>query len=591
MPIKIAVPVSNNQTFQIDDIIKNQNFLQISDLDPNNLLLHINALLKDLSVGEITYNSLMRKITLAYYDVDHISIFNQKKYQALVLDNLDNTQIINTFANNPDLKFTYGNLIILNRIAFVILDNLRTGTLDFRSIVRALKQQISNITMLHPEYLKACLDYNYKETIEWLKTLISNKYNIDAPNVLSLEKFNFANLFYKNPNSKSVQNGNLTELGIAFKRQIIQSVNKCIDYQSNKSNKSIAQIYYTIDYLIDSRHLEMLFYFWTSTFSTSLYNFDIDTINEKTLSSMKLKFQNEARQFYKDVANAYLKAKYKKDDTINFLSTVSMKIINVIIKNYVPDLVKRVIFPKYENGYYKYTWLDTDKNHRNEAIPILKYLNNDKQLAEDIISQALNISLKEFEKTYMTWKKYIKTLITHYAATEKLHLAVRKELIKLNYSVAIDKSNELNNLNDKIVSIDDEGNIIGKNKNKSSILIDFNPRNDAERERPCVIIREFINEEKNFKDHVIIGKQGANHGSILNSKKYLPLLEKSIKNNSPTFACCYIIGKIAIIDNDRFMFPSVNEIVNALKNSNKFTKIYIIDNSNAKKLHRLAKKI
>lgn len=246
MPIKIAIPVSNNQTFQIDDIIKNQNFLQISDLDPNNLLLHINALLKDLSVSEITYNSLMRKITLAYYDIDDISIFNQKKYQSLNLDDLDNTQIVNIFANNPDLKFTYGNLIILNKIAFVILDNLHTGTMDFRSIVRALKQQISNITMLHSEYLKACLDYNHKETIEWLKTLISNKYNIDAPNVLSLEKFNFANLFYKNPSSKSVQNSNLTELGIAFKQQIIQSVNKCIDNQPNKSNKSIAQIYYTM---------------------------------------------------------------------------------------------------------------------------------------------------------------------------------------------------------------------------------------------------------------------------------------------------------------------------------------------------------
>ena len=161
LPIKIAVPISNNQTFQIDDIIKNQNFLQISDLDPNNLLLHINALLKDLSVSEITYNSLMRKITLAYYDVDDISIFNQKKYQSLNLDNLDNAQIVNTFANNPDLKFTYGNLIILNKIAFIILDSLHTGTIDFRSIVRALKQQISNIIMLHPEYLKACLDYNY----------------------------------------------------------------------------------------------------------------------------------------------------------------------------------------------------------------------------------------------------------------------------------------------------------------------------------------------------------------------------------------------------------------------------------------------
>lgn len=73
--------------------------------------------------------------------------------------------------------------------------------------MQALKQQISNITMLHFEYLRVCLDYNYKKTIKWLKALISNKYNIDAPNV-PLEKFNFTNLFHKNSSSKYVQNSN-----------------------------------------------------------------------------------------------------------------------------------------------------------------------------------------------------------------------------------------------------------------------------------------------------------------------------------------------------------------------------------------------
>ena len=42
-------------------LIRNFNFLRILDLNLNNLLLHINALLKNLSLSEITYNFLMKK--------------------------------------------------------------------------------------------------------------------------------------------------------------------------------------------------------------------------------------------------------------------------------------------------------------------------------------------------------------------------------------------------------------------------------------------------------------------------------------------------------------------------------------------------
>lgn len=173
----------------------------------------------------------------------------------------------------------------------------------------------------------------------------------------------------------------------------------------------------------------------------------------------------------------------------------------------------------------------------------------------------------------------------------------------MNQDIVLQKSEKIvsEDDTDRIVFINNRGRLINKKNHKlirprDGIQLDFDPRDDSQREKPIVIIREYIHndnepiDENNYKDHIIAGRRGADHASILSAKKYQPLLEKSKNtNDSYTIACCYLIGHIVVIDNLRFSFPSINEIKDALVKSGKFKKIYIYPEHD-QIIYRLAKK-
>ena len=267
------------------------------------------------------------------------------------------------------------------------------------------------------------------------------------------------------------------------------------------------------------------------------------------------------------------------------------KIIKVI-KKHISDIIPYVKdkFPKHKNGYYDYTWLDSGQGMRWEANLILEYTT--------YIQEALNINLKQFEELIMPWDRFIQLMIDQSTTFDSLHLAVRKYLVRFNQDINIQKSNDIakQSDNDQIARFNELGNLVIPD-NIQSIKLDFDPRDDAQREKPIVIIREYIYNENeslnknNYKDHVIVGQRGANHGFILKNKKYQLLLEQSkVDEYTPTIACCYAIGDIAIIDNQRMFFPSVKAVKDALEQSGKFQKVYIYP-KNDRVIYRVAKRL
>ena len=296
------------------------------------------------------------------------------------------------------------------------------------------------------------------------------------------------------------------------------------------------------------------------------------------------------------------------------------KIIKVI-KKHISDIIPYVKdkFPKHKNGYYDY--IDSvisgnnviltvgDENDsiincgsgqgmRWEANLILEYISKNQNLAATYIQEALNINLKQFEELIMPWDRFIQLMIDQSTTFDSLHLAVRKYLVHFNQDINIQKSNDIakQNDNDQIARFNELGNLVIPD-NIQSIKLDFDPRDDAQREKPIVIIREYIYNENesinknNYKDYVIVGLRGANHGSILKNKKYQLLLEHSkVDEYTPTIACCYAIGDIAIIDNQRMFFPSVKAVKDALEQSGKFQKVYIYP-KNDRVIYRVAKRL
>ena len=275
------------------------------------------------------------------------------------------------------------------------------------------------------------------------------------------------------------------------------------------------------------------------------------------------------------------------------------KIIKVI-KKHISDIIPYVKdkFPKHKNGYYDYTWLDSGQGMRWEANLILEYISKNQDLAAIYVKEALNLDLKQFEALIMPWDRFIQLMIDQSTTFDSLHLAVRKYLVRFNQDINIQKSNDIakQNDNNQIAKFNELGNLVIPD-NIQSIKLDFDPRDDAQREKPIVIIREYIyngNEslnKNNYKDHVIVGQRGANHGSILKNKKYQLLLEQSkVDEYTPTIACCYAIGDIAIIDNQRMFFPSVKAVKDALEQSGKFQKVYIYP-KNDRVIYRVAKRL
>ena len=275
------------------------------------------------------------------------------------------------------------------------------------------------------------------------------------------------------------------------------------------------------------------------------------------------------------------------------------KIIKVI-KKHISDIIPYVKdkFPKHKNGYYDYTWLDSGQGMRWEANLILEYISKNQNLAATYIQEALNINLKQFEELIMPWDRFIQLMIDQSTTFDSLHLAVRKYLVRFNQDINIQKSNDIakQSDNDQIARFNELGNLVIPD-NIQSIKLDFDPRDDAQREKPIVIIREYIYNENeslnknNYKDHVIVGQRGANHGFILKNKKYQLLLEQSkVDEYTPTIACCYAIGDIAIIDNQRMFFPSVKAVKDALEQSGKFQKVYIYP-KNDRVIYRVAKRL
>ena len=280
--------------------------------------------------------------------------------------------------------------------------------------------------------------------------------------------------------------------------------------------------------------------------------------------------------------------------------SVMINQIMQVIKNNLDTLLPNVQFKKLPNGYYRYSWIDTHKNKRFDANELLRYIKNNKDVANSLIKQALNIDLSEFQQKYgIRWRQFINLLLSHPEALDKFHLLVRKYIVNLNRDIVLQKSNEVNNIKDdnKIISIDEQGNLIDTKGNlvndnsKDKLILDFDPRNDEQRERPLVVFREYLSDDRNdYKDHIKIGRRGENHGSVINRNK--KLVEKSVfpGDDNPTFAYAYVIGKICVIDNNRGMFPSVAAVKDAIKQSGKFSKIYIMP-SNDPILFRLARKI
>ena len=302
--------------------------------------------------------------------------------------------------------------------------------------------------------------------------------------------------------------------------------------------------------------------------------------------------KNDVIYFVNHVINDIIRPEYK--DRVNEIELVQKfaKTIKKHLSEIIPKIKDR--FPKHDNGYYQHTWLDSDADERWEAEEVLNYIPENDALLETICKEAFNVDTADL-MSIIPLQKLLKICYDNTDIMDDLHLAVRKYLVRFNRDINVIKSNEVASNNDSIVAKFDENGELIIPDNAPSITLDFDPRDDSQRERPIVIIREYIHkneneiDKNNFKDHVVVGRPGANHGSILKAVKYQSLLENSMIDSNPTIACCYAVGKIAIIDNMRMFFPSVEEVKKALEHSGKFKKVYVYPRDD-KVIYRVAKR-
>ena len=590
--LKIIAEEYNDTDTIIQQILNNKWFKSMNDL--NIVTIYLNKLFTSCKVQTITREelSLQTNMLKQLYEMidDQTNIYSilEKNYPNLKNKSVSQwsiqacAQIFEKLIAQID--FTDYNKILLSKISHIILKQFNLSD-DINSIFKirdALELQITNLREFALPFLTL---WNVNDTVirTFLNTLVSDRpYYETHYEFRDTINTNIINSLLFKRQKYSTNDMDLTEIGRELKKLIITHIKIHI----LKQKKTL--LLYNNDTAL-TNYLQELDY-------EPIYNKIYNLYPQYAEQFEKSASQEVLATFITDITNDCIQKELKNNTKYSQFTNINAQIINAII-NLLPTFIDNIIFPTYDNGYYKHSWLDSDQYEREDANPVFNYLINNNELKNKIL-QTANVTETELN-TYMNWNEYITKLKENPYITENFHLEVRKYLVARNPQVAIQKSEKINAINDKkqIVKINDQGKFIDKNNNIVDentlpyIEIDFDPRSDDQRERPIVIIREFKKNNK-YKDHVIIGEQGANHGSILYGEQYQNLMEAS--KTSPyeyTFACCYLIGTIAIVDQDRYSFPSIEAIVKALKKSHKFTKIYIIDNNNSKHLHRLAKKI
>ena len=157
------------------------------------------------------------------------------------------------------------------------------------------------------------------------------------------------------------------------------------------------------------------------------------------------------------------------------------------------------------------------------------------------------------------------------------------------YAIDYNSSGPHKNMSKQLVDMQDNDKI----GVKDSYNLDFNPADaDYLRDQPIVMKRKY-DKDHNYKDYVLIGRNGLSHWDIIRDNKEIFSDEENIDSNyrdKITFA--YMLGNVAFVNLSTIgNFGSLSEIVSALKAQPEIRKVYTCPNGRSGPITRLAKRV
>lgn len=244
-------------------------------------------------------------------------------------------------------------------------------------------------------------------------------------------------------------------------------------------------------------------------------------------------------------------------------------LITEYLNNNLDDLLPKLSFPQKDNGTYTFSWQNNmgGYNFKDDCSTVLKYL-------EQHISDVLyNIDLTNMQNISEDWK-YI---LEQYEIPKDIGLKVRNYIIHLNDNIVNKRAEALETNNDKV---------------HDTTIIDYDPENDHEREKPIIIYRVII--DNRYKDLVIIGKRGASHGDTLNDEFIQEMKKLNLStelNDKNEYTQAYLLGRIAFVNRKMYStYSSWDEVQDILVNDSRIDKVYSVPESrNGGTIVRLAK--
>ena len=328
--------------------------------------------------------------------------------------------------------------------------------------------------------------------------------------------------------------------------------------------------YEPIDMLIDTYNLNLADDFDEMAYYDSLIKiFSSPYIKQKVINNLisnATLYESQGEQIF---------AKIEKTDD---LDTIINHIYSWIIK-IEPELIPHIKWIKVHDSIgYEFSAFDD-----NKQFAMNPYM-------QDLYKQLKN-HISSFYEVYPNYKndescqKIINDLWAYFNQNQ---LATIYSMIR-QYAIDYNSSGPHKNISKNLVDIQDDDKI----GVKDSYNLDFNPADaDYLRDQPIVMKRKY-DSNNNYKDYILIGKNGMSHWDVIKDNKEIFNDEDNIDSNyrdKITFA--YMLGNVAFINMATIgNFGTLNEIVSALKSQPGIQKVYTCPKDRSGPITRLAQRV
>lgn len=420
------------------------------------------------------------------------------------------------------------------------------------NIITAIKNKIKK---LYIDFLSKVInpnDYN-----EDLNSDFQYFFNLACIDILNKHKLEINNL-YEESNEKPKFIGNeqqVKDLKSFIKRWYLNNLTDIYNMYIKNNDKFSLQRF-IIDYWTDNTRLPEIYkeLFIDKNDYNNDFIYDIKQFISNTVTQMLL------------TEKLPIKVEYSQYEELE-------KSIIKLIKNNIDELIPFASFPRESSGAYTHSWLGF-VGTREDAKPIFKQLAINIPLANKLLKQ-INTSVERIEKqTNMSWKDFIDELYI-YNYDEQLHLKVRDYLVSKNKPIHDKHGQEINDIRDK---------------KGDTTYIKYNARADQNRSSPIVVVYSSIDN----KNHILFGKDGTNHESVLNDPKYDDIFDncykkEDINKEKPILTYSYRLGRIAFVDQKIYNgYNSDQDVADILIKDSRIDKVYYLPPKGGGKTLRLA---